>query len=186
MLLVRINSTLDKNVTLINRQKQLLAQLVSKKDQEGFSTYEMIVVLSCIGILATISFPSFIPVIEMAEVLIAEKYLLGAVKECQMGLINNENYPTYTLPPQSIGLGFISTRRFQFPYSGIDGDCLGTSSGNILTASRISRDQTVSIYDLNINVVTGEKTYDGYVPSWLDWWEGVYSPLIPEDDPLLP
>ena len=163
-----------------------MAQFASKKDQKGFSSNEMVVTLIGIGVLTTISFPIWIQVIEMAEVLIAEKYLLGAVKECQMGLINGEKYPTYTLPPRSVGLGFISTRRFQFPNSGIDGECLIPSSGNILTAARISEGQGFSTYDLDINVITGEKTTEGDVPSWLDWWEGFYSPLIPEDDPLLP
>ena len=59
------------------------------------------------------TFPLLTPVIELTEALIAEKYLLGAVKECQMGLINGENYPSYTLPPQSVGLDVISTRRWE-------------------------------------------------------------------------
>ena len=165
---------------------KLLANPAPKRNQRGFSSLEIIVVLASIGILATIASPILNPIIEITEVFIAEKYLLGAVKECQMGLINDETYPIYTLPPQSIGIGFINTRRFQFPDSGIDGDCLSPSNGNILSAARISRGQTVSIYNLNINVVTGEKTTEGDIPPWLDWWEGVYSPLIPEDDPLLP
>ena len=173
-------------MTLFNLQQQLLADLASKKNQRGFSSFEMVVVLTSIGILATISVPLFIPVIEMTEVLIAEKYLLEAVRDCQMGLINGETDPTYTLPPQSVGLGFISTRRFQFPNIGIDGECLSPSSGNILSATRTSENQTFPSYSLDINVVTGEKTTEGYLPSWLDWWEGVYSPLIPENDPLLP
>ncbi len=184
MLLARRNSTTSKNVTLFTLQKQLLEEIASKRSQKGFSSNEMIVVIVAIGILASIASPIWIPVIEMAEVLIAEKYLLGAVRECQMALINDEEYPTYTLPPQEIGL--ISTRRFQFPSSGEDGECLSPTSGNILTAFRTSSDQSTSTYDLNINVITGEKTTDGNLPNWLDWWEGVYSPFIPEDDPLLP
>ena len=31
----------------------------------------------------------------------------------------------------------------------------------------------------------GEKTSDGELPSFIDWWEGSYSPLIQGDDPLL-
>ncbi|WP_320667405.1 type II secretion system protein [Prochlorococcus sp. MIT 1307] len=171
---------------LCNRQNQLIARLASKIDQRGFSSNEMVVVVASIGILATITIPLLTPIIEIAEVLIAEKYLLGAVKECQMGLINGEKYPIYTMPPQSIGLGFISTRKFQFLNNGADGECLSPSSGNILTAARAGTNQTFSIYDLNINVVTGEKNTVGEVPSWIDWWEGVYSPLIQENDPLLP
>ncbi len=165
--------------------KQFLVQPSSSEDQNGFSSNEMVVVIVSIGILTTIIIPLFIPVIEMTEVLIAEKYLLGAVRECQTGLVNGEDYPRYTLPPQAVGLGFISTRKFQFPYSGVDGECLSSSGGNILTASRTSENEMISIYSLNINVVTGEKTTEGYVPSWLDWWNGSFSPIIPEDDPIL-
>ena len=145
----------------------------------------MAVAITCIGIVTTLTFPLLTPVIEIAEVLIAEKYLLDAVKECQMGLINGENYPSYSLPPQSVGLGVISTRRFQFPYTGFEGECLGSSGGNILSAQRMNNNQIIPTFSLNINVVTGEKTSEGDLPSFIDWWEGYYSPLIQEGDPLL-
>ncbi len=173
-------------MTLYKSRKQFCKKLASKEEQRGFSSNEMVVVISCIGILATISFPIWIPTIEMAELLIAEKYLLGAVRECQTGLVNGESYPLYTVPPQSVGIDFITKRRFQFSNSGEDNECLSPENGNILTTSRISGSQRVSIYNLNINVVTGEKTSEGNLPSWLDWWEGFFSPIIPENDPLLP
>ena len=166
-------------------RNKLLAQRSLLKDQSGYSNNELAVALACLAILLTLGFPLFTPLVEMAEVLIAEKYLLEAVKECQMGLINGENYPSYTLPPQSIGLGFISTRRFQFPFTGMDGECLTSSGGNILSAQRMTNNQTIPTFSLNINLITGEKTTEGDVPSFIDWWEGVYSPLIQEDDPLL-
>ena len=168
-----------------NLFSQILSQVTLAKDQNGFSANEMALSLACLAILLTLAFPLFTPVIEMTEVLIAEKYLLEAVKECQMGLINGENYPSYTLPPQSTGLDFISTRRFQFPFTGINGECLDSSGGNILSAQRINNNQTIPTFSLNIDLVTGEKTTQGDVPSFIDWWEGVYSPLIQEDDPLL-
>ena len=157
------------------------------KKQSGFSSNEMIVVVVSIGILATMTLPNFFPVIEIAEVLIAEKYLLGAVKECQTGLINGEVFPVYTIPPEKVGLDFLRNRNFQFPYTGDSGECFSSYGGNILSAARISSnsDEEMSNYSLNINVITGEKTSEGIVPSWLDWWEGVYSPIIPENDPLL-
>mgnify|MGYP001178519813 CR=1 FL=1 len=172
-------------LNLFNIRKKLLSQKYLETNQSGYSTIQMAVALTCIGIVTTLTFPLLTPVIEWTEVLIAEKYLLDAVKQCQMGLINGETYPLYTLPPQSTGLGFISTRRFQFPYTGIDGECLSSFGGNILSAQRMNNNQTIPTYILNINVVTGEKTSEGDVPSFIDWWEGVYSPLIQEDDPLL-
>ena len=169
----------------LNMREQKFAQIYLEKDQSGYSVVQMAVALTCIGIVTTLTFPLLTPVIEIAEVLIAEKYLLDAVKECQMGLINGEDNPFYTLPPQSIGFGIISTRRFQYPYTGIDGECLSDSGGNILSAQRMSNNQTIPTFSLNINVVTGEKTSEGDVPSFIDWWEGSYSPFIQEDDPLL-
>ena len=41
------------------------------------------------------------------------------------------------------------------------------------------------IYSLIINVKTGEKSSEGSLPDWLDWWEGKSSNLIPNDDILL-
>ncbi len=172
-------------MTLFNFKKHFIAQTASQLSQRGFSSNEMVVVIATIGILTTMTYPLWIPAIEMTEVLIAEKYLLGAVRECQMGLINNETYPTYTLPPDSVSINFLSNRRFHFHYTGNSGECIDIYSGNILSAARFKQDLTVSTYNLNINLVTGEKTTEGDIPTWLDWWEGVYSPLIPEGDPLL-
>ena len=149
--------------------KQLHRQLASKQDQRGFSTNEMVVVISCIGILATISYPAWLPTIEMVEVLIAEKYLLGAVRECQTGLVNSERHPIYTVPPNSVGIEFISRKRFQFTNSGEDNECLSPYTGNILTATRVTGEERTSIYNLNINVVTGAKSTERSVPSWINW-----------------
>tara|TARA_B100000945_G_C20347980_1_gene580742 strand:+ start:631 stop:1164 length:534 start_codon:yes stop_codon:yes gene_type:complete len=168
-----------------NLLSQILSQVPLEKDKNGFSINEMALSLACLAILLTFAFPLFTPLIEMTEVLIAEKYLLESVKECQMGLINGENSPSYTIPPQSIGLDFISTRRFQFLFTGINGECLDSSGANILSAQRMNNNQTIPTFVLNINLITGEKTSEGDVPSFIDWWEGFYSPLIQEDDPLL-
>jgi len=156
-----------------------------KKELEGFSSIEMVIVLTCIGIIATITFPLLTRVLEMTEVLITEKYMHNAVKQCQMGLINGENYPAYSLPPQSIDLGFISNRKFQFYYTGIEGECLSSSGGNILTSYRTTNNESTFTFGLSINLVTGEKSTEGKVPDFIDWWQGAYSPLIEEDDPLL-
>ena len=41
------------------------------------------------------------------------------------------------------------------------------------------------IYSLIINVKTGEKSSEGSLPDWLDWWDGKSSNLIADDDVLL-
>jgi len=146
---------------------------------KGFSLTELIIVILGIGILASISIPLLYQFIEKAEVSVAKRYLRLAVRECQRQLIDGVDKPYFTKPPQSLGI--IPTRRFQFPDSGNDGECLSPSSGNILTAARTLNTQTESTYNLNINVVTGEKSTQKNVPSWLNW-EGFYSPLIPNEE----
>ena len=37
-------------------------------------------------------------------------------------------------------------------------------------------------YSLEINVVTGNRSYKGEIPQWLDWWSGKFSPIIDEND----
>tara|TARA_B100001057_G_scaffold278661_1_gene278913 strand:- start:70 stop:528 length:459 start_codon:yes stop_codon:yes gene_type:complete len=146
---------------------------------KGFSLTELIIVVMGIGILASISIPLLYGFIEKAEVSVAKRYLRLAVRECQRQLIDGVVNPSFTKPPQSLGI--IPTRRFQFPDSGNDGECLSPSSGNILTAARTLNTQTESTYNININVVSGEKSTQKNIPKWLNW-QGFYSPLIPNDE----
>ena len=71
-------------MNLFNNRQKRLSQSFFLEGKSGYSSNEMAVSLACLTILLTLGFPLFTPVIEMAEVLIAEKYLLEAVKECQM------------------------------------------------------------------------------------------------------
>ena len=146
---------------------------------KGFSLTELIIVVTGIGIITSISIPLFYGFIEKAEVSVAKRYLRLAVRECQRQSIDGIIDPSFTKPPQSLGI--IPTRRFQFPDSGDDGKCLSPPSGNILTAARTYNTQTESTYNININVVSGEKSTQNNIPSWLDW-QGFYSPLIPNDE----
>jgi len=149
-----------------------------KIHSKGFSLTELVFVVIGIGILTSFSIPLFYEFIEKAEVSVAKRYLRLAVRECQRQLIDGVANPVFTKPPQSLGI--IPTRRFQFPDSGNDGECLSPSSGNILTAARTLNTQTESTYNININVVSGEKSTQKNVPTWLNW-NGFYSPLIPND-----
>tara|TARA_B100001287_G_scaffold197030_1_gene166696 strand:- start:7 stop:528 length:522 start_codon:yes stop_codon:yes gene_type:complete len=153
--------------------------------QFGYSLNEMLVVISIIGILASILVPSFKPAIEFVEVLIAEKHLLKAVKECQSGIINYDISPQYTLPENEINLGIFKNNKFIFSHTGIGGDCSPEFGGNLLKVSRMNINSENIIYSLIINVKTGEKSSEGLLPGWLDWWNGKTSNLIPEDDILL-
>ena len=150
----------------------------------GYSINEMVVVISIIGILASILVPSFNPAIEFVEVLMAEKYLLKAFQECQVGLINGEVDPEYTQPENVISLGFFKDNKFTLSYTGIEGECSPLYGGNQLRVSRKNTNSGDIIYSLMINVATGEKTSDGSLPNWLDWWDGETSSLISEDDIL--
>ena len=153
--------------------------------QLGYSINELIVVISIIGVLASIVIPNFRPAIEFIEVLIAEKHLLKAVKECQLGLINYDISPQYTLPVNEVNLGIFKNNKFTFSHTGIGGDCSPEFGGNQLKVSRIDINSENIIYSLIINVKTGEKSSEGSLPDWLDWWDGKSSSLIADDDMLL-
>ena len=163
-------------------QKIVLFRKLITAKQLGYSINEMLIVISIIGILASILVPSIGPAIEFVEVLIAEKHLLKAVKECQIGLINNEISPQYTLPENNITLGIFTKNKFNLSHTGIAGECSPELGGNQLRFSRLNNDSENIIYSLIINVYTGEKLSEGSLPSWLDWWNGKSSSLIPEND----
>ncbi len=129
---------------------------------DGFSLIELVVVIAILAILLGISLPLFfLRLIEDAEVARAKTLLIGAHKECRFGIAGGDADPTYTIPP--------NTSYFQFPDLGDDGKCLSPTSGNILTAARTAYGQVVSNYNLNINVVTGEKSTERSVPSYIIW-----------------
>ena len=161
-----------------------MKRLITYKEL-GYSINELIVVISIIGVLASIVIPNFKPAIEFIEVLIAEKHLLKAVKECQLGLINYDISPQYTLPVNEVNLGIFKNNKFTFSHTGIGGDCSPEYGGNQLKVSRIDINSENIIYSLIINVKTGEKSSEGALPDWLDWWNGKSSNLIADDDILL-
>ena len=152
-------------------QKIYLFKKLKNSRQNGYSINEMVVVLAIIGILASILVPSFRPAVEFIEVLMAEKYLLKAAQECKVGLINGELNPVYSLPENEISLGVFKENKFSFSYTGIGGECAPEYGGNELKVSRKNTNSGNIIYSLIINVVTAEKTSEGYLPNWLDWWD---------------
>ena len=139
--------------------------------QLGYSINEMVIVISIIGILASILVPSFRPAVEFIEVLMAEKYLLKAAQECKIGLINGELSPLYSEPENEISLGVFKENKFSFSYSGVGGECAPEYGGNELKVSRKNTNSGNIIYSLIINVATDEKTSEGALPNWLDWWD---------------
>jgi prepilin-type N-terminal cleavage/methylation domain-containing protein len=147
----------------------LLKQLMASRNL-GYSINEMIIVVSIIGILASILVPSYRPAIEFIEVLIAEKYLLKAAQECNIGMINGELSPVYSLPENEINLGVFKENKFSFSYTGIGGECSPEYGGNELRVSRENTNSGNIIYSLIINLVTAERTSEGSLPNWLDWW----------------
>ena len=89
--------------------------------------------------------------------------------------------PTYIIP--------VNNAYFQFPDLGRDGFCSDPATGNILTAARTDGSQLVSLYNLNINVVTGYKSTDRDVPNWVAWGNvqndvvvAANSTIKPDDD----
>ena len=152
------------SIRLIRFDRNLTARLIKKylnNNHEGFTLVELIVVIVILLILGSISIPSFLNIIEKVEAQAAQLNLMNAFEECSTKILFGEQNPTYNIPP--------NTSRFQYPDSGKDGYCLSPSSGNILTAARTAYGQRVSTYNLNINVVTGAKSTERSVPSWINW-----------------
>ena len=148
----------------------LLKQMMASRNL-GYSINEMVVVLAIIGILASIVVPSYKPAIEFIEVLMAEKYLIKAAQECKVGLINGELSPQYSQPENEISLGILKENKFSFSYTGVGGECSTQYGGNQLKVSRKNTNSGNIAYSLIINVATGEKTSEGSLPNWLDWWD---------------
>ena len=159
---------------------------IRKKEENGFSIANLSVSIAIIGILATILVPNFSSSLEFLEVLIAEKYLLKSVRECQSDLIKNASSPQYNLQINNSGLGIFKRNKYVFSYTGNQGECINEMNieGNKIRITKSNTSQNTN-YSLTINLITGEKTSEGQLPEWLDWWEGVYSPIIPENDPIL-
>ena len=154
--------------------------------ENGFSIADLSIAITVIGILAVMVIPNISPALEFVEVLVAEKYLLKSVRECQSGLIKNDLSTQYDLPVNNSGLGIFKNNKYLFSYTGNPGECinLSTLEENRIRVTKSNLSQNLE-YSLIINLITGEKTSEGQLPGWLDWWEGVYSPIIPENDPLL-
>ena len=112
------------------------------------------------AILSAVAIPAFVGVQERAAVEVAKQYLINAYKECLVKDSGGDSNPTYTIPPNN--------KYFEFPDSGNDGVCFSPSSGNILTAAR-KNDSGVSTFNLNINLRTGEKSYERAIPSYVNW-----------------
>ena len=162
-----------------------LCSKVEKTQANGYSIIDLSIAITILGILASMIVPNFTRSLEFIEVLIAEKKLYDAVKECQQGLVNNEISPQYDLPNKEIGLGLFKNNKISFAFTGIEGECISYYEPNRIRLSRIDNNLDNYKYSLIINLITGERTSEGAVPEWLDWWEDFYSPLIPKNDPLI-
>ena len=132
------------------------------KENAGFSLIELVVVVAVLAVLSAIAIPSFQEFSERAEARVAQYNLVQAARECLIRLNNGDLNPVYTVPS--------NTFRFQYPDAGQDKFCLvDSTTGDILTAARTAYGQAVSTYNLNINLLTGEKTTERNVPTYIKW-----------------
>ena len=166
--------------------RKLYSYPIKEKDtSNGFSITDLSIAMLIIGILSTMLIPRFSSALEFIEILIAEKHLYGAVKDCQKGLINDEINPQYDLPSNDESIGIFKNNKFSFSYTGIESECVSYIEPNQIRLSRMNNNQSNIDYSLIINLITGERISEGKLPEWLNWWEDFYSPLIPENDQLL-
>ena len=136
--------------------------LQTDEDNEGFSLIELVIVVAVLAILSSIAIPSFQDFSERAAARVAQYNLVQAARECLIKLNNGDPNPLYTVPG--------NTSKFQYPDAGQDKFCLvNSNTGDILTAARTAYGQAVSTYNLNINLLTGAKTTDRNVPSYINW-----------------
>ena len=167
---------------LITKKKINILSYYLICNNRGYSTSQMVITIVIIGIIATIIIPKFNPAIEFIEILMAEKYLLNSVKECQLSIVNNDSKPQYSPPKDNLKIGIFKQEKYIYSYTGVLGDCSPQEGGNIISISQIDNINNDQNFSLMINVVNGEKTFEGKLPNWLNWWQGNFSPIIPEND----
>ena len=153
-------AAIELNADVIRDSLPYQKILRTKSAKDGFSLVELVVVIAVLAILSAVAIPAFLGFQERAAVEVAKQQLINAFKECLVKSTGGDANPTYIIPS--------NTSRFEYPDSGDDGVCFSPSSGNILTAARIN-DTGVSTYNLNINLKTGEKSYDRAIPSYVTW-----------------
>ena len=123
--MLAINLPISCKTWILKRTKYLYFSKNLRKKKKlkknGFTLIELVIVILIFIILAAISIPSFLNLIEKAEVELAKRNLLEAFLECQIKIAEGETNPRYTIPP--------NTNKFQYPDSGTDGECLSPSSG---------------------------------------------------------
>jgi len=163
-------------------QKINILKFILSNKEDGFSINDLVITILMIGLLGTLIIPNLQPALEFVEVLVMEKYLLQSVKECQLGLINNEPFPKYSIPKDDTNVGIFKYNKYIISHTGVVGECAPELGGNILRFSKLNPPDNTIFYSLMINVVNGQKTFDGDIPKWLDWWDGKFSPIIPEED----
>ena len=134
----------------------------------GFTLIELTMVIGVLGILSIIAIPSFLTVIEKSADRVVRTSLLQSFKECQIGIISDEEIPTFQLDMGTIRRnGFY---RFYQQYDYIprkDGSIPPTILGNCLGPLGPHRLGVIKIKGKNkngelwINLSTGEKTNKG-------------------------
>ena len=123
--------------------------------ENGFSIADLSIAITVIGILAVMVIPNISPALEFVEVLVAEKYLLKSVRECQSGLIKNDLSTQYDLPENNSGLGIFKNNKYLFSYTGNPGECINLSTleeNRIrITRSNISQNLEYSLISCSVN-----------------------------------
>ena len=138
------------------------------KRNDGFTLIELVMVIGILGILSTVAIPPFLTVLEKTADRIVKTSLLQSFKECQIGIISNEEIPTFQLDMGTVRRNgyykfyqqydYIRRKDGSIPPTKL-GNCIGPLGPHRLGVRKIKGKNKNG--ELWINLSTGEKIEKG-------------------------
>jgi len=155
---------------LLSNRKVNLNKL--NKNNKGFSLIELVIVTAILTIFSAFAIPSFLGTREKAADTLVKVSMLNSLKECQLGIVLEEEVATFTAD-----LGLNSTNGFYEFYQQYDyipredgyipptiiGNCIGPLGAHRIGVKKIRGNNAGG--ELWLNLSTGEKIKNGGL-SW--------------------
>jgi len=121
--------------------KALLNKLQAKKEANGFTLIELMVVVAIVGVLTAVGLPELTKAQDRAKDSAAEATVVNAAKECSINLVTEDAATALA--------SFAATKATGEKFEIVAGDC---AEDGTLTATSLSGNNTYSV------------TFDGIVP----------------------